>query len=682
MIALLAACSAARAADIIDSPRAAADEIQIEADVLSGALGDKGRLSAQGDVRACFDGYELRADSLDYDRAGDMLRAEQFEMFDLKQDRMLRGESMEYMPNAGQGSVWNADIDAGEDGLRAFSGSMDLADGVFHARDTEVTSCKDESRDWVLYADSAREEDEVLYVSSARLEAFDVPVMYVPYFPLYVGAGKKTGLLAPDFSYDSGDGGRLKVPYYFFLAENYDATAVGEWVGEHGFLLGGEFRYLTAAHQGEAELGWAPGGDDRARQRFAHLWTQDSWSVDLSADNVSDNNYFADFSDDAALLATRSLSRRAAWRFESNVWQGEMAAESFKSLAPDGAGPPDLLPQGHLRYADAWRRSSWNSEWEYARFAGEEGVEDGARWLWRAGARHRIPAGGGTIIPEAGFHAATYPGDDSEFFTPFTRLRAESGYRPLPGSDSGSYQMEAVFAYAPETRQEDAPLYDSALRELSAGGIYDWNRFSGGDRAADASVAALGASTRWWGAAVDRQIAELELVQRYYFREPRLILPDEASPPQRGFANLFASLRTRPSDQLRAEADAEWDPRRSEFKSVYADLRANFGDRRMLRIGGLFEENDAMVAGGALPLGARADISFFARHLWDKDQTTESAAAAVLRGECGCWNMYVRMGNVVAREGEVKKSVSVGFEFKGLAQAGENGYERILADIR
>ena len=88
---------------------------------------------------------------------------------------------------------------------------------------------------------------------------------------------------------------------------------------------------------------------------------------------------------------------------------------------------------------------------------------------------------------------------------------------------------------------------------FSSGGIYDWNRFSGGDRAADANVAAYGAHFRRRDEADGRELWTLEFAQRYYFRRPRIVLPGESSPPERGFANLFAELKARPDKRWKLE---------------------------------------------------------------------------------------------------------------------------------
>lgn len=672
-------------------------QVLLEAETLSG---DDNVVRARGGVRACFGDYILRTDALEYNRREDSLRApHSFELSAPDTGYMLRGDSFYYSPRAQEGEATNASIAVGDEGMVASGKTVYLEEGRFRAVDVEMSSCDPESRDWVLSADSIVQEENSVAVRGAVLRAGGVPMMYWPVFHVRPDESEKHGgFLSPEFKYSTAEGGNLRQPYYFFFAENYDATLTPEWFGKHGLLLGGEFRYLTTAHRGEMNFGWTPGGESRGRQHFTHEWDFPGGRVQIAADNVSDDKYFADFSDESELLATRNLPRKIVAEYEIGGWRTSAAFESFKTINYTGAPPHDLLPQIRAQYDGGSGDYSWNSEWEFSRFAANrERQFEGDRWLWRAAASRRWNIGGVVAYPEAGLHAVKYTGKEGEFLeannatrridggasfvTPYTRVRIESGDRPLP-ADGWTYQLRGVYAYSPESAQDNAPIFDSVLREFSSGGIYDWNRFSGGDRAADAHVAAYGADFRWWETGGGRARLDLELAQRYYLRRPRVILPDEGAPPQRGFANLFAALRAHLGGGWKIESDAEWNPAADSFESVYADVRADFGGGYLLRAGGLWEESESIIVGGATPLGRRLDFAFSARYILDDDEISESETALVFRGECGCWRLYLRAGNVITSEVNNKISYSIGFEFKGLGRAGSNGYEKIVADLR
>ena len=640
--------------------------------------GNAEKVRAEGGVRACFDRYILDAGALEYDRKNDFLHAPgSFELSAPEWGQALTGEKLSYRPKRRSGEAEAVNIVVGEDGLHAEGEKLYFEESAFFARNVEISSCKPESRDWVLRAEEVRQQEYGFSARNTWFYAGGAPVMYLPAVRINTSKEKRGGFLPPEAEYS--DGGRIRLPYYFFPAENYDATLTPEWLGKHGFLLAGEFRYLSQNYRGDANLSWNPGTNGgRGRQHLAHTWESKNWRVNLSADNVSDGDYFADFSDDTALLATRNLPRRIHVEYGRESWRGGALFESLKTINYAGDAPHNRLPQLSLRKDGGNGEFIWDSEWEYTRFVAPSAAQTGGgRWLWRGAARRGFNFGGAKIIPESGAHAAKYTGG-AAFISPFARLRAESGYHPLPGG--GNYQLRAMYAYAPETNQKNAPLYDSALREFSVGGIYDWNRFSGGDRASDTNAAAYGAEIHFWDGA--RQQIILEAAQRYYFRRPRITLPDENAPPESGFSNMLAELRLK-SGRWKAEGNAEWSPAADSFESVYADVRADFG-RKLLRLGVFLEdeEDENLILGGAAPLGARADFGFLLRYILDDDRIAEADAALALRGECGCWRFFLQGRNLITDESGSKTSYSFGLELTGLGKMGSNGYDRIIAKLR
>ena len=75
----------------------------------------------------------------------------------------------------------------------------------------------------------------------------------------------------------------------------------------------------------------AVGGQGRGRQSFSHAWSGGRWRLAAAAENVSDDNYFSDFSDNSDQLALRNLSRRAAAEYRGDNWRWSVAMESFKT---------------------------------------------------------------------------------------------------------------------------------------------------------------------------------------------------------------------------------------------------------------------------------------------------------------------------------------------------------------
>ena len=355
-------------------------KILVEAGEISGTTK---KMRAKGGVRACFEQYILNTEELEYDRQNDFLRASgSFQLSNPGLGHDMEGGSVFYRPHMRRGEANNVRMSVGEEGLRAESETLVFENGAFLARNAEISSCKPESRDWTLDAKEVREEEGQLLARHVLLRARGVPVMYFPAFPVNISDEKRGGFLPPKAEYSGG--GRIGLPYYFFPAENYDATITPEWLGEQGFLIGGEFRYLMPSYRGDAEISWNPEAG-RGRQRIAHRWESESkyWRIDLAADNVSDSRYFIDFSDDSALLAARNLPRRIAVQYARDGWSGSALFETLKTLNyPDA--PHNRLPQLRLRRDGGGGGFFWHSEWEYTRFAAQTAEQrEGGRLLWR-----------------------------------------------------------------------------------------------------------------------------------------------------------------------------------------------------------------------------------------------------------------------------------------------------------
>src|SRR5690606_22450660 len=99
--------------------------------------------------------------------------------------------------------------------------------------------------------------DQAEGVGTARDLTFrvgDVPVFWLPYATFPIDDRRKSGVLFPDFGYNSDRGFDVAVPYYLNLAPNYDATITPRLMTQRGLMLGGEFRYLLPSSSGRVEL--------------------------------------------------------------------------------------------------------------------------------------------------------------------------------------------------------------------------------------------------------------------------------------------------------------------------------------------------------------------------------------------------------------------------------------------
>ena len=68
-------------------------------------------------------------------------------------------------------------------------------------------------------------EEEVMKSKHAFLRFYDIPVLYTPYISVALPSKKKrSGFLNPSYSKNSNIGLGIKLPYYFYIADNFDIT--------------------------------------------------------------------------------------------------------------------------------------------------------------------------------------------------------------------------------------------------------------------------------------------------------------------------------------------------------------------------------------------------------------------------------------------------------------------------
>jgi len=99
-----------------------------------------------------------------------------------------------------------------------------------NARYTACKACEenpDKTPPWALRASEVNHDKETSTINyrNVRFEAWGVPILYGPYFSHPDGTvNQKSGLLGPDFGYNSDDGLSFMTPYYWAIAPDMDAT--------------------------------------------------------------------------------------------------------------------------------------------------------------------------------------------------------------------------------------------------------------------------------------------------------------------------------------------------------------------------------------------------------------------------------------------------------------------------
>ena len=108
----------------------------------------------------------------------------------------------------------------------------------------------------------------------------NIPIFYTPFMSYPLTDKRQSGILTPSFGSAGDSGTSLSVPYYFNLAENYDATVELTSMSDRGVMFDNELRYL--------------GIDESTILNFTHLESDDEFGDDRYLYKINDKRILYD----------------------------------------------------------------------------------------------------------------------------------------------------------------------------------------------------------------------------------------------------------------------------------------------------------------------------------------------------------------------------------------------------
>ena len=166
-----------------------------------------------------------------------------------------------------------------------------------------------------------------------------MPVFYAPYFSFPISKERLSGFLFPEFGNSTNRGVEFSAPFYWNIAENYDATITPRYMSKRGTQLQTEFRYLKGMQSGKVDIEYLDNDnaiksdDPRYLARFQHVGTfSDDFRAYIDYTTISDDNYLVDIgskqynSNDAYLYQTGELA------YFGEQWQAKVQVQDFEVL--------------------------------------------------------------------------------------------------------------------------------------------------------------------------------------------------------------------------------------------------------------------------------------------------------------------------------------------------------------
>jgi LPS-assembly protein len=529
---------------------------------------------------------------------------------------------------------------------------------------SRITTCEADSDDWYLKSSNmeVNTKTDRANASNAILEFKGLPVLYTPYIDFSLNKNRKSGFLGSTFGTTSQSGFEFRVPYYFNISPNMDATLTARYLGKRGPLADGEFRYLTENYSGFNQLQYmnhdqSSGQDNRYYVKLDHQHKfNNGWSASYNFQKVSDDTYFSDLATMIQVTSVVNLPQRANINYAGETWKFNALTEKYQTLTNASNSPYQRLPQLNLsgrKDFDSYILD-FKSQWAY--FDRDEkftyGLNEkptGSRLSITPGISVPFTETYGYIKPKLSANVRSYNLNNSN-------IGNKDIFTPIVSVDSGMYFDRTVnlqnqnftntleprlfYVYIPYKDQSALPNFDTGLADLNMQTLFSENQYNGQDRINDANQLTASITSKFIDKNGKERLSGI-LAQRYYF-EDRKIFGTELN-AKKANSDIFMGATARLANSLNLDAMFQYDPDSSKLLRSTLSSRYNPEPGKILNLSYRMIENvsdsnqDLKVfnAAGQWPLGNR--FYSIARYNYDlkTSQTIEVLGGVEYDG--GCW---------------------------------------------
>ncbi len=178
----------------------------------------------------------------------------------------------------------------------------------------------------------------------------DIPVFYSPYFALPFQTERKTGFLMPGIDSSSSRGIHLRMPFFWAISENKDATAIMDMYTKRGIGEGLEYRYIEPGdikgnwwlyHIRDTEL-----NKDFLEVRSLHEQRSgDGLGGFLSINYVNEKDFYRQFSPYLEIRTLRFLQSTGEISLPLKNSRMYLLSQYWVDLEEEQRPPPQRLPE-------------------------------------------------------------------------------------------------------------------------------------------------------------------------------------------------------------------------------------------------------------------------------------------------------------------------------------------------
>jgi LPS-assembly protein len=529
---------------------------------------------------------------------------------------------------------------------------------------SRITTCEADSDDWYIKSSNmeVNTKTDRVNATNAILEFKGLPVLYTPSIDFSLNKNRKSGFLGSTFGTTSQGGFDFRVPYYFNISPNMDATLTARYLGKRGPLADGEFRYLTENYSGFNQLQYmnhdqSSGQDNRYYVKLDHRHKfNNGWSASYNYQKVSDDTYFSDLATMIQVTSVVNLPQRANINYAGETWKFNALTEKYQTLTNASNSPYQRLPQLNLSGRKDFDSYILDLKSQWAYFDKDEkftyGLNEkptGSRLSITPGISVPFTNTYGYIKPKLSANVRSYNLNNSsignkDIFTPIVSVDSgmyfDRTVNLLNQNFTNTLEPRLFYVYIPYKDQSALPNFDTGLADLNMQTLFSENQYNGQDRINDANQLTASITSKFIDKNGKERLSGI-LAQRYYF-EDRKIFGTELS-AKKANSDIFMGGTARLANSLNLDAMFQYDPDSSKLLRSTLSSRYNPEPGKILNLSYRMIENvsdsiqDLKVfnAAGQWPLGNR--FYSIARYNYDlkTSQTIEVLGGVEYDG--GCW---------------------------------------------
>lgn len=689
---------------------------------------------AEGEVELRQDGLLIRADMLRYRPAGDRALASGQVRVE-REGAVYRGRELELTVKDFSGWFIAPEFDYPLLGTGGRAERIDFESrSRLRATELRYTSCPRDGSgdpDWVLQARTVRLDFDANegIADGAVLRFLGLPILALPAMSFPITGERKSGWLPPTINLDSRSGLEVKLPYYWNIAPDLDATLAPRAITRRGAGLDTELRYLRPQWQGQASLSGLP--DDRlaGRSRYALAWQHEQQagaSLRLSWDalRVSDDDWWKDFPRGVDSLTPRLLASRAAaerdfeWRglalqAYARVQDWQVLQDLDAPIVSPYARRPQLglAGQGQVGPLTLDLRSEVN-RFERPSHGLVDARVDGWRWHGSGSVSWPWRQPGAWLAPRLTLQATRYRTDqamsDGQYqasrLLPTLSVDAGLEFERETASFFGralrqTLEPRLLYVRTPYKRQDQLPVFDSHGRDFNVSSIYATNAFSGVDRISDAHQFTVGVTSRLLDPGSGAELLRLGAVQRYRLRDQQVTAQDSGAvdgpvQDQRlsdllllGSTRLFpgwaldASLQYSPDSArlTRSMLGGVWSP--GPFRTLSARYRSTRGVSEQIELGWQWPLSSGRGALASTGSGCQGRWYGVGRVNYSFEDSRVTDSVLGLEYDAGCWIARVVSERLSTGRSEATTRLLLQLELVGLSRLGSNPLQVLKDNI-